>query len=61
MVHFMAKRSHFCNLPAAVLIITPKSDMFKISVFAQIFQSLSLRKRINFMSTFYKSLKVTIP
>ena len=40
---------------------TPKPDMVKISLFAQIFQSLCLRKRINFTSTLYESLKVIIP
>ena len=40
---------------------TPKPDMLKISPFAQIFQSLWLRKRINFTSTLYESIKVIIP
>ena len=30
MVHFMAKLSHFYNLPAAFLNITPELDMLKI-------------------------------
>ena len=33
---------------------TPKPDMVKISLFAQIFQLLCLRKRINFTSTLYQ-------
>ena len=57
----MAKRSHFCNLPVALLNITPKPDMLNISLFPQIFQSLCLRKKDNFTSTFYESLKVIIP
>ena len=60
MAHFMAKRSHFYNLPAGLLNITPKPDMLKISLFAQTFQSVCLRKRMNFTSTFYESLKVII-
>ena len=57
----MAKRSHFYNLPEALLNITPKPDMLKISLFAQAFQSLCLRKRINFTSTFYESLNAITP
>ena len=57
----MAKRSHFCNLPVALLNITPKPDMLNVSHFPQIFQSLCLRKKDNFTSTFYESLKVIIP
>ena len=57
----MAKRSHFYNLPEALLNMTPKPDMLKISLFAQAFQSLCLRKRINFTSTFYESLNVITP
>ena len=57
----MAKRSYFCNLTAALLNITPKLDMLKISLFPQIFQRLCLTKGINFRSTFYESLKVIIP
>ena len=37
---------------------TPKPDMVKISLFAQIFQSLFLIKKINFTSTL-KYLKIT--
>ena len=40
---------------------TPIPDMVKISLFAEIFQSLCLRKRINFTSTLYESLNVTVP
>ena len=40
MVHFLAKQSHFYNLPAAFLNITPKPDMLKELFFAQTFQSL---------------------
>ena len=40
---------------------TPKPDMIKISLFAQIFQSLCLRKTINPTSTLYESLNVIIP
>ena len=58
MVHFMAKRVHFYNIPTAFLNLTPKPGMLKISYFAQAFQSLCLRKRINFISTFYESLNV---
>ena len=47
--------SHFYNLPAAFLNITLKSDMLQISFFAKTFQSLCLRKRINFTSAFYES------
>ena len=36
-------------------------QLVKISLFAQIFQSLCLRNRINFTSTLYESLKVIIP
>ena len=36
---------------------SPKPDMVKILLFAQIFQSLCLRKRINLMSTLHESLK----
>ena len=57
----MAKRSHFCNLPVALLNITPKPDMLNVSHFPQIFQSLCPRKKDNFTSTFYESLKVIIP
>ena len=58
---FMAERSHFYNFPSAILNITPKPDMLEISLFAQTFQSLCLRKRIKLSSTFYESLKVIIP
>ena len=37
MVHFMAKWSHFYNLPAAFLNIPPKADMLNISFFVQTF------------------------
>ena len=50
------KRSHFYNFPAAFLNITPKPDMLHISFLAQTFQTLCLRKRINFTSTFYESI-----
>ena len=40
---------------------TPKPDMVKISLFAQMFQSLCLRKGINFTSILYEPLKVIIP
>ena len=50
----MAKRSHFCN-HAACLNITPKPTMLQISFLAQTFQSLWLRKKINF-TAFYESL-----
>ena len=61
MVHFMAKRSHFNNFPAAFLILTHNLAMLQISFLAQTFQSLCLRKRINFTSTFYQSLIVITP
>ena len=38
----------------------PIPDMVKISLFAEILQSLCLRKRINFTSTLYESLNVVI-
>ena len=37
MVHFMAKRSLFYNIPAAFLNITPKPDMLKFLFFADTF------------------------
>ena len=61
MVHFMAKRSHFYNVPAAFLNITAKFEMFQTLFLAQIFHSLCPRKRVNFTSTFYESLTVIIP
>ena len=61
MMHFMAKGSHFYNIPATFLNITPKPNMLKILFFAEPFQSLCLRKRINFTSAFYESLKAIIP
>ena len=57
----MAKRSHFYDLLAAFCNIAPRFDMLKFSFFAQTFQSLCIRKRINFTSTFYELLKVIIP
>ena len=51
MAHFAAKRSHFYIHTAALLNITPKHDMLKISFFAQTLQSLCLRERISFTST----------
>ena len=42
MIRFMAKRSHFYDVPASLLNITPKPDMLKISFFAQTLQSLCL-------------------
>ena len=61
MVYFMVKWSHFYNLPAGFLNMTPKTDMLKFSFFAETFQLLCLRKRENFTSTFYEPLKVIIP
>ena len=61
MTYFMEARSHFYNLPADLLNITPKPDMLKFLLFAQTFQSLCLRKKRNFTSTFYESLKFIIP
>ena len=61
MLHFMTKRSHFYNLPAAFLNINPKPDRLPISFLAQTIQSLSLRKKKNFTSTLYESLAIIIP
>ena len=66
MVNFMAKWSHFYNLPATFLNITPKLDMLKKSFLHQFhvctdIQAIMPKKRINFTSTFYESLKVRIP
>ena len=52
--------SHLYNLPAAFLNITPKPDMLQISFLAKTFQSLCLRKRINFTFAFYESPTDTI-
>ena len=43
MTHFMAKGVIFVTFPQPCR--TPKPDMVKISLFAQIFQLLYLRKR----------------
>ena len=61
MVYFMVKWCHFYNPPAAFLNITPKTGMLKKSFFAQTFEPLRLKKRINFTSSFYESLKIVIP
>ena len=60
MVDVMAKWSHFYDLPAAFSDINPKPGMLKTIFFAQTFQPLFLRKRVNSTSTFYESLKVII-
>ena len=36
MVHFMAEKSHFCNLFAALLNITPKPELLKFHFFTDI-------------------------
>ena len=56
----MAERSHFYNFPSAILNITPKPDMLEISLFAQTFQSLCLRKRIKLSSTFFYGTYILI-
>ena len=43
----MLKRSHFHNPPAALLNITPKPDMLKISLFADILV-IMLKKKDKF-------------
>ena len=52
MVHYMANRSRFYNLPADFVSVTPKPEMLKNSFLAQTFHSLCLRKVLNFTATF---------
>ena len=58
--HILSQRGViFVTFPQPCQTTIP--DMVKISLFAQIFESLCLRKRINFTSTLHESLKVIIP
>lgn len=59
-MHFMAERSHFYNLSAYFLNIIPKPDMIKISFFPTYIPVVKPKKRINFTSKCYESLKVII-
>ena len=49
MVHFMAEKSHFCNLFAALLNITPKPELLKFHFFTDINK--------NFTCAFYNTIK----
>ena len=57
MMYFMVKWCHFYNPPTAFLNKTPKPGMLKKSFFAETFEPLRLRKRINFTSSFYRIIK----
>ena len=45
MVHFMAKWSHFYNVPAAFLNINPTPDMFKKITFCTDIPAIKSKKK----------------